>query len=463
MMPRTLRGLIAVTGLAIGVLTIALGGATYYFANKSLVDELNTRIAVESRSLIAIGAVSGIDGVATAVRAREAAPSVGNLGYIVIDRRGRHLAGALRAPVPPPGYWDCMAYLRADGRQSLAQSLNSPLPGGGRLVVAADRTIVNEADGTVIILFGTAFGLILLFGFGGAWLVGRIVRGRLDRMATTADAIMAGDLARRMPLTGEHGEFDQLSTVINRMLDRIEVLLENLRRISTGVAHDIRSPLSRARGRLEVLEASLAGLPQRDAVGSSIRDIDDVLDLLRALLGISEIEGFAVRKRFVRLDLGALVEDVADGYRPVVEAAGMMIATEIEAAAVLGDPALLRRALANLIDNAILYTPPGTHIIARVALRGDIVALIVRDDGPGVPAHERENIFSRFVRLDSSRSTPGHGLGLNLVAAVASAHRGRARALPTERGLAVELQLPAAGALMRTASTSVAGSAAGSV
>jgi len=198
-------------------------------------------------------------------------------------------------------------------------------------------------------------------------------------------------------------------------------------------------------------------------VGSSIRDIDDVLDLLRALLGISEIEGFAVRKRFVRLDLGALVEDVADGYRPVVEAAGMMIATEIEAAAVLGDPALLRRALANLIDNAILYTPPGTHIIARVALRGDIVALIVRDDGPGVPAHERENIFSRFVRLDSSRSTPGHGLGLNLVAAVASAHRGRARALPTERGLAVELQLPAAGALMRTASTSVAGSAAGSV
>ena len=444
MMPRTLRGLIALTGLAIGVLTIALGSATYYFANTSLVDELNTRIAVESRALVAIGGQGGIDAVAAAVRAREAAPSVGNLGYIVIDGHGRHVAGALRAAIPPAGYWDCMDYVRSDGRRSVAQSLNSPLPGGGRLIVAVDRTIVNEADGTVVILFGTAFGMILLFGFGGAWLVGRIVRGRLDRMATTAEAIMAGDLSRRMPLTGEHGEFDQLSTVINRMLDRIEVLLENLRRISTGVAHDIRSPLNRARGRLEALEASLGDRPQRDEVSASIGDLDDVLDLLRALLGISEIEGFAVRKRFVRLDLGALVEDVADGYRPVVEGAGLTIATDVASLAVAGDPALLRRALANLIDNTILYTPPGTHILVCTTRRARDVVLTVSDDGPGVPDHERENIFSRFVRLDSSRSTPGHGLGLNLVAAVASAHRGSARALPTERGLAIELLLPAA-------------------
>jgi len=128
----------------------------------------------------------------------------------------------------------------------------------------------------------------------------------------------------------------------------------------------------------------------------------------------------------------------------VVEGAGLTIATDVASLAVAGDPALLRRALANLIDNTILYTPPGTHILVCTTRRARDVVLTVSDDGPGVPDHERENIFSRFVRLDSSRSTPGHGLGLNLVAAVASAHRGSARALPTERGLAIELLLPAA-------------------
>jgi signal transduction histidine kinase len=430
-------------GSGFAVLTVLLGGATYYFANKSLVDELDTRIAVETRSLMVAAEPNGVQGVAVAVRRREAQPSVGNLGYMVLDAHGRRIAGSLNAKVPPAGYWDCMDYVGPDGGPSVAQSLNSAIPGGGLLVVAVDRSIVDRADDMILILFGSALAFILLFGFSAAWLLGRIVRARLARIAATADAIMAGDLSRRMPIDHSHGEFDQLSAAFNTMLDRIEVLLENLRRLSIGVAHDIRSPLNRARSRLEAAERSLEGLPQQHEVTASIEDVDEVLDLLRALLGISEVEGFAVRARFTRLDLGTLVEDVVDGYRPVVESAGMTIAAVTALAAISGDAALLRRSLANLIDNAILYTPPGTQIVVTVERRGEMVKLIVHDDGPGVPATEREAIFGRFVRLDSSRSQPGHGLGLNLVGAIANAHHGKARALPVSRGLAIEISIPA--------------------
>jgi signal transduction histidine kinase len=442
MMPRTIRGLILLMGALISGLTALLGGTTYYFANKSMVDQLNARITLETRALTAIGRSDGLAGVVAAVRAREVQPSVGNLGYIVIDAHGRHLAGSLRGAVPPPGYWDDMAYIRADGAIGEAQSLNSAIPGGGRLVVAADRSIVNDADGTVLILFGTAFAFILLFGVGSALIVGRIVKARLAGIATTAEAIMAGDLSRRMPIAVHPGEFDQVSAVINRMLERIEVLLGNLRRISSGVAHDIRSPLNRARGSLEAAERSLAGRPEQEHVRQSIRDVDDVLDLLRALLGITEIEGFSVRKRFRAIDLASLVEDVVDGYRPVVEGAGLTIDARVSPVTIDGDAALLRRALANLIDNAILYTPAGTFILVTVAGEDGSAILRVADDGPGVPPGERTNIFTRFVRLDTSRSTPGHGLGLNLVAAVAGAHRGSARALPTGTGLTIEISIP---------------------
>jgi signal transduction histidine kinase len=175
---------------------------------------------------------------------------------------------------------------------------------------------------------------------------------------------------------------------------------------------------------------------------------------LRALLGITEIEGFSVRKRFRAIDLASLVEDVVDGYRPVVESAGLTIDGQVSPVTIDGDAALLRRALANLIDNAILYTPEGTSILVTVAPESGSAILRVADDGPGVPAGERKNIFTRFVRLDASRSTPGHGLGLNLVAAVASAHRGSARALPTQTGLTIEMSIPLAGS--RTTQLNVA-------
>ncbi len=438
-MPRTIRGLIVLMGSAIGALTVLLGAATYYFANKSMVDQLNTRIEIETRSLLAIGEA---DGIARAIRVREARPSVGGLGYILVDRMGRRIAGSLHAPLPPNGVWDCMDYVSADGSASVAQSLNSAVPGGGRLVVAADRSIVDQADETVLILFGSAFSLILLFGLGSAFAVGRIAKARLAGIAATAEAIMAGDLSRRMPIASPRGEFDQVAAVINRMLDRIERLLDNLRRLSSGIAHDVRSPLNRARNALELAEQELEGMAQQDLVTNSIREVDDVLDLLRALLGINEIEGFAVRKRFVELDLANIAEDVTDGYRAVVESAGMTLEIETTSAAVLGDPALLRRSLANLIDNVILYTPAGTHIVVTTRKSGDWAILSVGDDGPGVPPEEREHIFGRFVRLSSNRSQPGHGLGLNLVAAVASAHRGTTRAVPTAAGLTIEIALP---------------------
>ncbi len=181
MRPRSLRGLIALMGAAVGTVTALLGGVTYYFADKSMTDQLNARIMVESRALVAIGDPAQL---AHAIRNREAQPSVGNLGYMVFDAQGRHVAGALRGALPPEGYWDCMTYVRADGVRAEAQSLNSRLPWGGHLVVVADRTIVDQANDTVLILFGTAFGLVLLFGLASAFIVGRVVQGRLAGIAS---------------------------------------------------------------------------------------------------------------------------------------------------------------------------------------------------------------------------------------------------------------------------------------
>jgi signal transduction histidine kinase len=264
---------------------------------------------------------------------------------------------------------------------------------------------------------------------------------RLARVAEAARALVLGGPAGRLPVTGRADEFDRLVEVFNEALARIEALLAAQRRVTDDIAHDLRSPLSRLRQRLEAALAR-ARDPAADegVLAAAIAELDAVLATFTALLRIARAESGALAVSFADLDLTGLVAGVAEVYAPVAEEAGRPFRQDLAPGLRLrGDAALLRQALANLLDNALQH---GAGAVAVTLEAGPVVT--VADEGPGVPEAEREAVLRRFHRLDASRGTPGSGLGLALVAAAAVAHGGRVALLPARpdgRGLRAVLDL----------------------
>jgi signal transduction histidine kinase len=259
--------------------------------------------------------------------------------------------------------------------------------------------------------------------------------------------IMAGDLSRRIPADGAGDDFSQLVDNLNRMLERIESLLEGVRQVSDNIAHDLRTPLARLRNRLDELQKETGrGRAGTELVEQAIREADGLLATFGALLRIARIEAGARRSGFVPVDLAALARDVVELYEPVAEESGRSLRLEALASPVVqGDPELLSQALANLVDNALKYGADGAPVDVQVAEIDGAPCLTVSDAGPGIPEGERTAVFRRFHRLDSSRASPGSGLGLSLVAAVAGLHRVDVRLGDAGPGLRAELRWPKGG------------------
>jgi signal transduction histidine kinase len=254
---------------------------------------------------------------------------------------------------------------------------------------------------------------------------------------------MAGNLSDRVPLAGTSDEFDLLAANLNRMLDQIERLMTAMREVTDDVAHDLKTPLSRLRARLEL---ALIGPPEsgaeREAIRSAIDEADRMLATFNALLGIAEAEAGAGPDRSEALDLAEVARAAAEFYEPVAEENGFALKLLAEPAIMVrGDRHLLSQALANLFDNALKYAGGG-ELEVRVARDGERAVIEVADRGPGIPEAERETVFDRFVRLEPSRSTPGNGLGLSLVRAVARRHHGVVSLSDNRPGLRVRLELP---------------------
>lgn len=292
-------------------------------------------------------------------------------------------------------------------------------------------------------LFAAALPLAAL----GGYIVGRSFVARMDAIARTCRAIMAGNLRDRVPLRGSRDELDRLAGTINAMLDRISALMDNLRQVSSDVAHDLRTPLTHLRQGLERARSdSRSPAEYAAALDRAITTSDEMLSLFSALLRIAQIEGGVRRAGFGPVDLAALLKKLREVYGAVAEdSAHRLTVAETAPCFVQGDPELLFQLLANLVENAIVHTPAGVGIDVTLRMEADAAFLTVSDDGPGIPSEAREKIFRRFYRLDASRSTPGHGLGLALVAAVAELHGGTlllAPALPSGQGLALTLTLP---------------------
>jgi signal transduction histidine kinase len=281
--------------------------------------------------------------------------------------------------------------------------------------------------------------MAIVFGIlGGTILRARFMR-RVDAITGTCEGIIAGRFNERIPLRGRGDEWDRLASAINEMLNRISALLDNLRQVSSDVAHDLRTPLTRLRNRLD--DARLGAVTVVDystAVARAIDDTDQLLAMFSALLRISQIEAGTRMTAFVPLSLTALLESIYEMYRPVAEDHQQILEANIQQGVqVRGDGELLTQMFSNLIENAIRHTPARTSI--RVALqrsKGSIIAS-VSDNGPGIPPQERDKVLRRFYRLSSSRSAPGHGLGLALVAAIAQLHQATLVLKDAEPGLCV--------------------------
>ena len=444
LLPRSTSGLVGLVAIVLSVTTVALGLVVYRVSHEALERQLNHRISVETQGLISILEQSGPAAMASAIRLRETGGRGDGMGYIVVDRDGRHLAGALRATAPAPGWLEFLYSQEPEGRRGVSQALTTRLPDGGRLVVAADRTPIDEADLAILGVFAVAFSIMLLLGVGGAWLLGSVTRQRLGRINAAAEAIIDGDLARRVPRDPASNEFDDMAATLNRMLDRNEALLENLQQVSSDIAHDMRTPLARLRNVLDAaLRQDLDADQAKDALARASRHAEDMLELFAALLRISEIETLQVRAAFQPTNLSEVLERCVDALRPDVEADGYRMIADIAPDVVLdGDKHLLSQLVVNLIENAARHTPPGSTI--WVSLRADAgqAQLSVADNGPGIPADKHAFVLRRFSRLEQSRNKPGNGLGLSLAAAVARAHFSELRLEDRAPGLAVVLLAP---------------------
>jgi signal transduction histidine kinase len=262
---------------------------------------------------------------------------------------------------------------------------------------------------------------------------------RIEAVNQTAREIMEGDLSRRVPRDGSGDDFDQLAASLNRMLGRIEALMTAVRQVSDNIAHDLRTPLTRLRTGLE-LARSQDPRQAREALEQAIEDAEELLATFNALLRIARIESRSRRAAFAELDLAQLVRDVGELYEPLAAEKGQALSVEANGPVPLhGDRDLLFQAVANLVDNAIKYTPEGGRISLWAGSRDGHPEVAVADTGPGVPAELHEKVFQRFFRIDDSRSTPGSGLGLSLVRAVADLHGARIQLADEDSGLRVLL------------------------
>lgn len=325
-----------------------------------------------------------------------------------------------------------------------ARVLSVTLPDGAHLLVGRDLREREELREHTLSTLFWALGVILALALAGGLVLSRGVLRRIERINHTSRAIMAGHLEQRMPLSGSGDEFDQLAQNLNLMLDQIERLMNGLREVTDNIAHDLRSPLTRLKSRLESgLRETLDGARYRATMEQTLSEVDGVLATFNALLRIAQTEAGAHRSDWVPLDLGTIARDVAELYQPAIEEQGDTLTTHIDAGLVLhGSRELVAQALANLLDNAIKYTPRGSRIELGATRSDGAIELSVSDNGPGIPIEARERVLERFVRLDVSRHQPGSGLGLSLVRAVANLHHAALELSDNHPGLKVTLRFP---------------------
>jgi signal transduction histidine kinase len=439
---------VALIAIAIfGVIVSAIFSYVYLSTSSYVRSRSDRAIMTEYLSLQGGYQRSGRDGVIALIQQRIADRNFADNVYILVDRSLDKVAGNLRAwpsTVTAAGGW-----IEFRAPEPLPNATSRPLlramletfPNGDRLLVGKDISDLDSfADR---IKAAVISGVALIFVIAGVTtiLVTRRTVGRIESINATSRAIMLSGLDKRIPLRGSHDEWDLVAENLNLMLDRIETLMGEIKQVSDNVAHDLRTPLTRMRGRLEkAYHGQRIGEADQSLIGDTIADLDAVLRIFSSITRIAQIETQARKGAFRTVNLFEIVSEVVELYDAAAEPAGTRLTVVGDREVlVTGDRDLIFDAISNLVDNAIKHGRAGGQVVvANENIDGQPVVSIA-DDGPGIPADEYEHVFKRFYRLEQSRYTPGNGLGLSLVAAVARLHGARIEMLDNSPGLRLRL------------------------
>ena len=401
----------------------------------------------DAQRLTAVFAREGVDGLAARINERVAMQIAGERALLLTDSRYRRLAGNLDAWPPhiPEPQGNHAVIVNLPGHPAGMGLVPRTLPGGYHLLVGRDLALFLPLERRFAWGLTAAVTFLFAVGVAGALLMRRELLRRVQGIRTTAAAIMAGDLRRRLPASGSGDELDTLSQTINGMLDHIERLIHGISDVSNSIAHDLRTPLAELRSRLE--ELTLTRPEPAETFGeieAAVADLDRVIRIFAALLRLAELDTGARRSGFVQVDAARVAAEVVEFYEPAAEQKGVAFSFQAGSVApVAGDPVLLAQALSNLIDNSLKCVPERGAIQVRVDTRDDgSVAIEVADNGPGIAAADRPKVTERFFRGDTSRGTPGVGLGLSIVDAVAKLHGGALELLDNHPGLRAQMVLP---------------------
>lgn len=427
---------------AVILLAFSAAGLAAWFVTKSAAEQASRQqIHSEMEALRAELRDEGPAALIAAVEARQ--QSAGGLEYRLVDRDGRVLAGNL--PVEAAPGWSVIYFPDAPGRSGPDLIvLNQPFEGFGALTIAQD---LEQTEWVRYAMLRTLFSIgavALVIALVAGYLAARRALRAMDDLVAAMAEVGGGNLSVRVLETRPaEGDVAILRRGVNAMLERIDALVAHFRRVSNDVAHELRTPLSHARQQLDDVMAAPSLDAAKSAAAAAQGRIDDLMRTFAAILRLGEIDAGAARARFAPVDLGALAERVGDAYRPDIEASGRSLAIEAaHGAVIVGDADMLAQALANLLDNAIAHTHAGTAISVRVGADGRGPALSVADTGPGIEPGDRERVLRPFERLDANRTTPGAGLGLSIVNAIARLHGAELRIADAQPGLLVSMEWP---------------------
>ena len=475
-------------GVLFGLSGFALLAFIYVSTEGFTTRQMEAVIEAEVQGLAERYRVAGTRGLRALVDERLARNPASSSIYLLADPRFRVLAGNLSSwpeaarSTDPWIEFELYAAGDADRREvHRARARHFQLPHGFHLLVGRNMRDFEHMRSAIFRTTAWGVGIAAVLAFVIAWRLRRSVVARIESINRTSRRIMEGELSERIRSHGSGDEFDELITNLNAMLERIESLMEDVRRVSDNVAHDLRTPLGRLRTRLERLRDAEGDGVSAELAEAALEEADQMLATFNALLRIARIETRQRRHAFERVNLATVGNDVADLYAPVAESRGITFRhSGIEApvdgdafervnlatvgndvadlyapvaesrgitfrhsgieAPVDGDADLIFQSLANLLDNAMKYTPEGGAVTLHVTSDDDAVTVVVADSGPGVPPEEREAVLRRFYRLEPARSTPGSGLGLSLVAAVAELHEATLELEDNAPGLLVRLR-----------------------
>ena len=439
---------------AVFVASVAvLLAVVYWIALAQLEQQLNESVERESSVLADLYLDRGAESTVRAIQLRQSDLRGPRRYYLLQNAAGERIAGNVAAMTPQEGAMVLpVSFLLNERRSKSGEVIDAyPVVAIGRRFENGDFLLVGENRYRAVkareaILQAFAWGIIitvLLAGAGGAAL-GRGFLRRIEAINRTTRSIIEGDLSQRVPTRDGEDEMDRLAINFNAMLDRIQALMESLKRVSEDVAHDLRTPLSRLRHQLEDARSSLGPDAER-VIEQSVSELDAILATFSALLRIAQIESGARRAAFADVRLGRMLQSVSEAYTAVAEDHRQTLAVEVvHDASVAGDRELLTQMVANLVENAIRHCQAATRITVSAEAGDGGPVLCVADDGPGIPEAERDKVFRRFYRLEQSRTTPGSGLGLALVKAVAELHGATIELSDNRPGLRVVVRFPVA-------------------